>query len=218
MSIFRDEAIKTQREVKLFPTLHGQKTSDGHSVENCSYASFYPAWNLCVLRFLLQIYALKQFLQGSTTLENFATHPTLKMNNQAAKGLMNSFQIISATLDFINHLFSQALGGFHCHRNKQKHDFASCADRKKFKSTESTINALCCSSAIDISPSRVKPVLKQNGPNRRVTRGQWIYLGSQMSYPSEQGVLDLFSLKENKSTGYLGKGSKDGSWLPRFYF
>lgn len=37
-----------------------------------------------------------------------------------------------------------------------------------------------------------------------------------MSYPSEQGVLDLFSLKENKSTGYLGKGSKDGSWLPRF--
>ena len=36
MSIFRDEAIKTQREVKLFPTLYGQKTSDGLSVENCS--------------------------------------------------------------------------------------------------------------------------------------------------------------------------------------
>ena len=55
---------------------------------------------------------------------------------------MNSFQIISATLDFINHLFSQALGGFPCHRNKQKHDFASCADRKKFRSIESTIMSL----------------------------------------------------------------------------
>lgn len=47
---------------------------------------------------------------------------------------MNSFQIISATLDFIT-IFSSSAGGFSLSRNTQKLDFASC-DRKKCESIE----------------------------------------------------------------------------------
>lgn len=60
--------------------------------------------------FFHMLWALKQSLQGSTTLENFATHPTLKMIIRLQKDeFLPNYQ---CHLDFINHLFSQALGAF----------------------------------------------------------------------------------------------------------
>lgn len=81
MSIFRDEAIQAQREVKPFQHFAGcrQKLSLLQEVTPKFSCIISFGWNSCVLRFSL-IHALKQPIWGFAPPETL-THPKLKMNN-----------------------------------------------------------------------------------------------------------------------------------------
>lgn len=67
MPIFRDKAIKAQRELKLFLTHRGLRTSDSPSAGHCSKSQphhFVLPGSFAISGFS-RIHALKQPLQGS---------------------------------------------------------------------------------------------------------------------------------------------------------
>lgn len=95
MSIFRDEAIKAQREVKLFLTPRRVQTNDRFSAKKLflnSNTPFRSAWNFWVLRFLPDWCFEAAYLGVYHSRDIYSSRT--KNNNQSARGLMNTFQII----------------------------------------------------------------------------------------------------------------------------